>query len=156
MVKESSTVFHSSSDDDSHKILPTFRKMTNSQLVNNLDENKDAFTTNFDEFGEIEEQSDILLEQPADEFGDKLSVSPSNRKEKKKRRRTQKLLAAGVPPEIVNDKILLKYWYKRFSLFSLFDNGIKLDIGEYPTDNYLLDVLMLLFDNFRELVLSNS
>lgn len=47
------------------------------------------------------------------------------RKEKKKKRKPK--IATILPPEIVNDKSLLKYWYKRFSLFSLFDQGVKLD-----------------------------
>lgn len=50
-------------------------------------------------------------------------------KKEKKRRRKNKIMAAGLPTEIANDKTLLKYWYKRFSLFSLFDMGIKLDRG---------------------------
>lgn len=50
----------------------------------------------------------------------------ANRKEKKKRRKN-KILLAGLPSEIANDKQLQKYWHKRFSLFSLYDSGIKLD-----------------------------
>ncbi|XP_035789012.1 trimethylguanosine synthase-like [Anopheles albimanus] len=47
------------------------------------------------------------------------------RKEKKKKRKTK--FVASLPADIANDKSLLKYWYKRFSLFSLFDAGIRLD-----------------------------
>uniref|UniRef100_A0A2M4BB55 Trimethylguanosine synthase n=1 Tax=Anopheles marajoara TaxID=58244 RepID=A0A2M4BB55_9DIPT len=47
------------------------------------------------------------------------------RKEKKKKRKTK--FVASLPTDIANDKSLLKYWYKRFSLFSLFDAGIRLD-----------------------------
>ncbi len=53
----------------------------------------------------------------------------ANRKEKKKRRKN-KILQAGLPAEIANDKQLQKYWHKRFSLFSLYDSGIKLDKGK--------------------------
>lgn len=53
----------------------------------------------------------------------------ANRKEKKKRRKN-KILLAGLPSEIANDKQLQKYWHKRFSLFSLYDSGIKLDKGK--------------------------
>lgn len=48
-----------------------------------------------------------------------------NKKTKKKRRQNKML--SGLPPEIASDRALYKYWCKRFSLFSLFDQGIKLD-----------------------------
>lgn len=53
-------------------------------------------------------------------------VIKSNSKKSKKKRRQNKMLA-GLPAEIANDRTLYKYWCKRFSLFSLFDLGIKLD-----------------------------
>ncbi|KFB41356.1 hypothetical protein ZHAS_00008936 [Anopheles sinensis] len=49
----------------------------------------------------------------------------SAKKEKKKKRKTK--FVASLPADIANDKSLLKYWYKRFSLFALFDSGIRLD-----------------------------
>uniref|UniRef100_A0A182QZE0 Trimethylguanosine synthase n=1 Tax=Anopheles farauti TaxID=69004 RepID=A0A182QZE0_9DIPT len=49
----------------------------------------------------------------------------SAKKEKKKKRKTK--FVASLPADIANDRSLLKYWYKRFSLFSLFDSGIRLD-----------------------------
>lgn len=49
-----------------------------------------------------------------------------NAKKSKKKRRQNKLLT-NMPTEIANDRALFKYWTKRFSLFSLFDQGIKLD-----------------------------
>uniref|UniRef100_A0A2M3Z1H2 Trimethylguanosine synthase n=1 Tax=Anopheles braziliensis TaxID=58242 RepID=A0A2M3Z1H2_9DIPT len=52
-------------------------------------------------------------------------VTTVTRKEKKKKRKTK--FVASLPTDIANDKSLLKYWYKRFSLFSLFDAGIRLD-----------------------------
>lgn len=54
------------------------------------------------------------------------AIAKSNSKKSKKKRRQNKLLA-GLPAEIANDRTLYKYWCKRFSLFSLFDAGIKLD-----------------------------
>ncbi|XP_049299907.1 trimethylguanosine synthase [Anopheles funestus] len=53
------------------------------------------------------------------------AVSTSTKKEKKKKRKTK--FVASLPADIANDRSLLKYWYKRFSLFSLFDSGIRLD-----------------------------
>ncbi|CAO1433558.1 unnamed protein product [Diamesa hyperborea] len=50
---------------------------------------------------------------------------PNVRKEKKKKRKNK--FASSIPAEIANDKTLKKYWYKRFSLFSMFDQGIRLD-----------------------------
>lgn len=64
------------------------------------------------------------------EFEAKSLARDANKKEKKKRRKN-KILAAGLPSEIANDKQLQKYWHKRFSLFSLYDSGIKLDKGRY-------------------------
>lgn len=49
------------------------------------------------------------------------------KKEKKKRRKAPKKLPTGLPPELAQDPSLIKFWYKRYSLFSRFDQGIKLD-----------------------------
>ncbi|XP_015190867.1 PREDICTED: trimethylguanosine synthase [Polistes dominula] len=45
----------------------------------------------------------------------------------KKKRRKQSKSNISVPVEVNNDKSLLKYWIKRYHLFSKFDQGIKLD-----------------------------
>lgn len=49
------------------------------------------------------------------------------KKEKKKRRKGAKKLPVGLPADLASDPSLLKFWYKRYSLFSKFDQGIKLD-----------------------------
>uniref|UniRef100_A0A182NDK1 Trimethylguanosine synthase n=1 Tax=Anopheles dirus TaxID=7168 RepID=A0A182NDK1_9DIPT len=54
-----------------------------------------------------------------------LTMPNTAKKEKKKKRKTK--FVASLPADIANDRSLLKYWYKRFSLFSLFDSGIRLD-----------------------------
>lgn len=54
------------------------------------------------------------------------AVTKSNSKKMKKKRRQNKMLS-GLPAEIASDRTMYKYWCKRFSLFSLFDMGIKLD-----------------------------
>ncbi|XP_043502074.1 trimethylguanosine synthase [Polistes fuscatus] len=46
---------------------------------------------------------------------------------KKKRRKQSKSSIISFPAEINNDKSLMKYWIKRYHLFSKFDQGIKLD-----------------------------
>lgn len=45
------------------------------------------------------------------------------KKEKKKKRKN------SVPNDIRDDPVMMKYWFKRFSLFSKFDQGITLDRG---------------------------
>ncbi|XP_053680017.1 trimethylguanosine synthase [Anopheles nili] len=57
--------------------------------------------------------------------GSGCTMPNSIKKEKKKKRKTK--FVASLPLDIANDRSLLKYWYKRFSLFSLFDSGIRLD-----------------------------
>ncbi|XP_063228523.1 uncharacterized protein LOC134534206 isoform X2 [Bacillus rossius redtenbacheri] len=46
---------------------------------------------------------------------------------KKKKRQAKR--AANLPEEIVRDRTLMKYWIRRYQLFSRFDEGIKLDAG---------------------------
>lgn len=52
-------------------------------------------------------------------------IKTKRKRTKKKQRRSDAQLE--LPEEIANDKTMIKYWTKRFSLFSLFDSGIKLD-----------------------------
>lgn len=73
-------------------------------------------------FGSSENPSSLDQDEGA------IEVAETQTKREKKKKRKPKL-ATILPPEIVNDKSLLKYWYKRFSLFSNFDQGIKLDKG---------------------------
>jgi trimethylguanosine synthase len=65
-----------------------------------------------------------------EENADASTPADVTKKEKKKKRKNK--LASNLPVEIANDKTLLKYWYKRFSLFSFFDLGVKLDRGGLP------------------------
>lgn len=151
---------HSSSDDDSHiaplhrlasvtvpssSTAPTSFQQSSSPLSNiesvtkqhSLERSESNFIIEHDNFDELPTQ-------------DKLETTKSGKKEKK-RRRKNKVLAAVLPPEIVNDKTLLKYWYKRFSLFSLFDMGIKLDRGNYKyRHNQCYTMSILLFTIYTE------
>lgn len=52
----------------------------------------------------------------------------------KRKRRKKKIV---LPAEIKDKPYLRKYWHKRFSLFSKFDQGIQLDEGEYLLSGYL-------------------
>lgn len=123
---EVKTVLHSSSDDDSNTNVPIRKINTNKLMESSLTfksiENDEENHSLID--GELDGgclDDDIAIEMPI--------ASGSVKKEKKKRRKA-KLISARLPSEILNDKSLIKYWYKRFSLFSKFDNGIKLDKGE--------------------------
>lgn len=58
----------------------------------------------------------------------------SSKKKKKKARRRKRREAGGdvdVPPEIAAEPELAKYWAQRYRLFSRFDEGIKLDHGQF-------------------------
>lgn len=61
----------------------------------------------------------------------KLSDEDSVKKTQKKKRRKQSKKNINLPVEIDNDKTLMKYWLKRYRLFSKFDQGIKLDRGMF-------------------------
>ncbi|KAH8358689.1 hypothetical protein KR093_001730 [Drosophila rubida] len=50
------------------------------------------------------------------------TVQSGSIKKKKKRQKKTK-----IPESLRNNNAMLKYWFKRFSLFSLFDRGIRLD-----------------------------
>lgn len=58
---------------------------------------------------------------------DDLIVADMPLPKRKRKKNKNKRRALPLPEEIANDKTLMKYWSKRFSLFSLFDEGIKLD-----------------------------
>lgn len=129
---------HSSSDDDSHiapphRLAATGLSSSTAQVsFNQLSSSLFNIETVTKQQSLERSETNCLIEH--DNFDEltteELSTTKSAKKEKK-RRRKNKVLAAVLPPEIVNDKTLLKYWYKRFSLFSLFDMGIKLDRGNY-------------------------
>ena len=51
--------------------------------------------------------------------------------QKKKKRKNKRNII--LPAEVDGDKILMKYWVKRYRLFSKFDQGIKLDRGKIIT-----------------------
>lgn len=77
-----------------------------------------------------------LLSDSTDNSGDESILTPNTSQtsnenlttssDKKKKKRKRKL---PYPPEIRDNAHLKKYWHKRFSLFSKFDQGIKMDEG---------------------------
>lgn len=121
-------LMHTSSDDDdpSGAAVPS-RSVSSSVRSSTILEysqlqNKESESQEEDEGPKGGQDENAPSEEPLDE---NVVVPPPAKKEKKKKRKPK--FVASLPAEIANDKSLLKYWYKRFSLFSLFDAGIKLD-----------------------------
>lgn len=124
-----------SSSDETDKPLPTISHAKFETTEPNPVQSKCEFS--FDEPSTIEtvdkeiqnEPVEIVIskiESPIGEEAIDAAVPKVSNKKTKKKRRQNKMLS-GLPPEIASDRALYKYWCKRFSLFSLFDQGIKLD-----------------------------
>lgn len=60
----------------------------------------------------------------------KLSDEDNVKKIQRKKKRKQNKRTINLPAEVDGDKTLVKYWVKRYRLFSKFDQGIKLDRGK--------------------------
>lgn len=126
---DSTLLMHSSSDDESIAEKP-IRLSSTINPPHAIPLNEDNATVSSSQI--TCEAAAVVDPIPVTENVDleaKTLARDANRKEKKKRRKN-KILAAGLPSEIANDKQLQKYWHKRFSLFSLYDAGIKLDKGK--------------------------
>lgn len=129
--QENDIVLHSSSDEDGPRIPPSSR--INIPFTSQL--SSDA---NPSEECEIKEVMNINLsiDQENEPCGVDETVllesneerQPQAKKEKKKKRKSK--FQSNIPIEIANDKVLKKFWYKRFSLFSMFDFGVRLDRGK--------------------------
>lgn len=107
---EAALVLHSSSDED--VILPPSTMPARINLSNIGEQSTNSSLDH-------ENESNCVEEVP--QFDEDL---PDVKRKEKKRKRKNK---PNLPAEIACDKTLKKYWYKRFSLFSMFDQGIKLD-----------------------------
>lgn len=99
---------------------PTEMQSTDNQPAKDTEDNT---MTKCEEILETKDADTQIAEPDISATG---AIPKTNSKKSKKKRRQNKLLA-GLPAEIANDRTLYKYWCKRFSLFSLFDAGIKLD-----------------------------
>uniref|UniRef100_A0A182PK87 Trimethylguanosine synthase n=1 Tax=Anopheles epiroticus TaxID=199890 RepID=A0A182PK87_9DIPT len=118
-------LLHTSSDDDETNPGALGRASVRSSTILELNQLPCSVGKDVDSH-ESGDGPENLLETPglaSSESG--CNVPNSTKKEKKKKRKTK--FVASLPADIANDRSLLKYWYKRFSLFSLFDSGIKLD-----------------------------
>lgn len=115
---------HSSSDEDS-PVQPLNSRINNSIVPFTSQLSSDG---NANEEGEQKEEVNINLSiDDGVEESMQLNVEAVRRERKRKRKGKFQTI---IPVEIANDKVLRKYWYKRFSLFSFFDQGIQLDRGE--------------------------
>lgn len=68
----------------------------------------------------------ILAENFSVEDEDKVTKKSQQQKKKKKKQNKRTSLTA-LPEEVASNKVLRKYWIRRYQLFSRFDEGIKLD-----------------------------
>ena len=80
----------------------------------------------------------ILAENFSVEDEDKVTKK-SQQQKKKKKKQNKKMSLTALPEEVALNKILRKYWIRRYQLFSKFDEGIRLDEGKvyhYPYLDY--------------------
>lgn len=146
-----SAIMHSSTDDDdSIESAFPLKKTGSAILVGNLglsSRNDEGGSKVVKEAFGVTEFKESFDEPVGYEEEDLLKVQ-KDKKEKKKKRKNK--ITALLPPEIANDKTLLKYWYKRFSIFSKFDQGIRMDRGNisYEDKQFCLTIFMVC----RELV----
>ncbi|CAG9770698.1 unnamed protein product [Ceutorhynchus assimilis] len=84
----------------------------------------------FDDDGNAVEAAGSLVEEVVNEYiekgkdSDVEALNVCEEKSKRKRKRKKKI---AYPPEMMANKKIKKFWSRRFSLFSKFDEGIKLD-----------------------------
>lgn len=72
---------------------------------------------------------------------DKEPVQEKEVKPQKRRKRKKKLIS--YPPEMETNNRIKKFWSRRFSLFSKFDEGIQLDEGKMITSQQTTLTLLL-------------
>lgn len=64
---------------------------------------------------------------------DEIAEDDISNKLKKKSKKKKPTKNNSYPEEIENDRNLVKYWRRRYTLFSLYDRGIKMDAGKFIT-----------------------
>lgn len=80
----------------------------------------------------------------------------------KRKLRSKRLRKQAWPKEIQENNKLVKYWYKRYRLFSKFDQGIKLDQGKFIKNKNVNLILKYAYVNYikfyfnRKLVFRNT
>jgi trimethylguanosine synthase len=71
----------------------------------------------------------ILTENVCEEEQEKV-VKKAQQQKKKKKKQNKRTSLTSLPEEVASNKILRKYWVRRYQLFSRFDEGIRLDEGK--------------------------
>jgi trimethylguanosine synthase len=138
--QEQENLLHSSSDEDAPIIQPPTNRINNNNSIvpltsqlssdgnandeNEIPEEQVNINLSIDQENDCVEEPIIGMNEDVEDRQQQLSA----KREKKKKRKGK--FQTIIPVEIANDKVLKKYWYKRFSLFSMFDQGIQLDRGE--------------------------
>lgn len=132
---ETEMILHTSSDEDGPPIVPPSSRINipfTSQLssdANGSEENDGKPEVVNINLSIDQENEPNCVEENATFGYDAPDRQPQQVKKEKKKKRKGKF-QSSVPIEIANDKTLKKFWYKRFSLFSMFDYGVRLDRGE--------------------------
>lgn len=159
--QEEGNLLHSSSDEDAPITQPPSSRINNaivpftSQLSSDGNANDEVGVA-----GEEQVNINLSIDQEYDHVEEGAIANnndderQSAKREKKKKRKGK--FQASIPVEIANDKVLRKYWYKRFSLFSLFDQGIQLDRGKKMKKIFLKIELISFISFIRELVFCHT
>jgi trimethylguanosine synthase len=147
-IQSGNELLHTSSDEDiplplatatannrlSSSFVPLTSQLSSEGYEANEDNNKDELVNinlsiDQDHDSNCVDESQLCDQDCQQQISNNSQQTPVGiRKEKKKKRKGK--FQMNIPVEIANDKALRKYWYKRFSLFSMFDFGIRLDRGE--------------------------
>lgn len=140
--QENEIVLHTSSDEDGPHMLPSARINIpfTSQLSSdaNPSEENDVKQETININLSIDQENEPNCIEENATLDDVQDRQPQQVKKEKKKKRKGKF-QSSVPIEIANDKTLKKFWYKRFSLFSMFDLGVKLDRGMIKIKRCQLD-----------------
>ena len=73
---------------------------------------------------------DVILAEDLPVEDDDKVTKKSQQQKKKKKKQNKKMSLTALPEEVALNKILRKYWIRRYQLFSRFDEGITLDEGK--------------------------
>ena len=73
---------------------------------------------------------DVILAENFSVEDEEKVIKKSQQQKKKKKKQNKKMSLTALPEEVALNKILRKYWIRRYQLFSKFDEGIRLDEGK--------------------------
>ncbi|XP_014274272.1 trimethylguanosine synthase isoform X2 [Halyomorpha halys] len=100
-----------------------FRKSAFGNDMKKEDQSQDPEVWHLAGSGDIKSDFSEKDDSSNSEFFSASEEGEISKKERRKRKKKRK----GLPKEVLENEKLLKYWYKRYRLFSRFDEGIKLD-----------------------------